>query len=81
MTRFEIIIHADPHPSRNGARYTINADGRVKVTGSQRECVRELAEFLLRLDGEDDKPDVTAMIQQHNINVCRMVQRAMGLEP
>lgn len=80
MTRFEVIYHADPHPSRKGKRYTVNVNGRVILTDSQRECVRELAEFLLKLDGEAGKPDVSAMIQEHNINVCRMVQRAMGLE-
>ena len=47
MKRFEVIIHDEPHPSRNGRRYTINADGRVKLSDSQRECVRELAEMLL----------------------------------
>ena len=47
MKRFEVIIHDEPHPSRNGRRYTINANGRVKLSDSQRECVRELAEMLL----------------------------------
>lgn len=75
MTRFEVIRHADPHPSRKGAHYTVNVNGRVFLTDSQRECMTELARFLL------EKPDTAAMIQQHNINACRMVQRAMGLEP
>jgi hypothetical protein len=46
MKRFEVIIHDEPHPSRNGRRYTINANGRVKLSDSRRECMGELAEML-----------------------------------
>jgi hypothetical protein len=53
MTRFEIIYHADPHPSREGKRFTVNVNGRVFLTDSQRECVTELAHFLL-----DEWPEI-----------------------
>jgi len=58
MKRFEVIIHDEPHPSRNGRRYTINADGRVKLSDSQRECMRELAEFLLM---SDELPEIPVL--------------------
>ena len=53
MKRFEVIYHADPHPSRKGKRYTVNVDGRVILTDSQRECMTELAHFLL-----DEWPEI-----------------------
>lgn len=74
-TRFEVIYHADPHPSRGGKRFTVNVNGRVFLTDSQRECMTELAHFLL----DECKPDVTAQIIQHNINAVKMVEDAMGL--
>jgi hypothetical protein len=80
MKRFEIIYYDDPHPSRCGKRYTVNVNGQAFLVDSKADCIKACAAYLADTDETAARPSVDAMISEHNVNVVKMVQRAMGVE-
>jgi hypothetical protein len=78
MKRFEVIIHDEPHESRNGRRYTINADGRVKLSDSQRECVQELVTLLIGSEKMSDELPEIPVLQPITRKVATLDIRDVG---
>ena len=78
MKRFEIIIHDEAHPSRQGRRYTINADGRVKLSDSQRECVQELVTLLIGSEKMSDELPEIPVLQPITRKVATLDIRDVG---